>query len=120
MSHSRPPPYGVLRSPLPVNRQDWGGDFRDGFLGNVERLLGGTQWLKMGPEMNGRGMHEELREVLGELPASRTTQTGEGGRNANRADVCSDPGRSASPPKESRGRLFSGVAPWAQGRRLIL
>jgi len=56
MSHSRPPPYGALRSPLPVNRQDWGGDFRDGFLGNVERLLGGTQWLKMGPEMNGRGI----------------------------------------------------------------
>ena len=53
----------------------------------------------------------------GELPARRTTQTGEGGRNANRADVCADPGRSASVREESRGRLFSGVAPWAQGLR---
>src|SRR5580704_18602821 len=53
----------------------------------------------------------------GELPASRAAQTGEGGRNADRADVCPDPGRSASVPKESRGRLFSRVAPWAQGLR---
>jgi hypothetical protein len=52
----------------PMNRRDWGGDFRDGFLGNVEGLLGGTQWLKMGREMNGAGLHGELREVLEPLP----------------------------------------------------
>jgi len=40
-----------------------------------------------------------------------------GGRDADRADVCADLGRSASVPKESRGGLFSGVAPWAQGLR---
>src|SRR6267378_6979496 len=53
----------------------------------------------------------------GELPASRTAQTGEGGRNTNRADVCPDAGRSAAVPEESRGRLFSWVAPRAQGLR---
>src|SRR6266550_3278134 len=53
----------------------------------------------------------------GELPASRAAQTGEGGRDADRADVCADLGRSASVPEESRRRLFSGVAPWAQGLR---
>jgi hypothetical protein len=47
-----------------MNRQDWGGDFRDGFLGNVEHQLGGKQWLKMGPEMTGRGITRGLREVL--------------------------------------------------------
>jgi transposase len=82
----------------------------------------------------GAGLHAELREVLenqripgirgargenrqGELPASRTAQTGEGGRNADRSDLCSDPGRSASVPEESRGRRFSRVVPWAQGLR---
>jgi transposase len=39
------------------------------------------------------------------------------GRNADRADVCADAGRPASVPEESRGRLFSGVVPWAQGLR---
>src|SRR6267142_2843371 len=53
----------------------------------------------------------------GELPASRAAQTGEGGRNADRADVCPDSGRSVWLPKESRGRLFSRVAPWAPGPR---
>src|SRR6202162_1164028 len=53
----------------------------------------------------------------GELPASRAAQTGEGGRDTDRADVCPDLGRSASVPEESPGRLFSGVAPWAQGLR---
>src|SRR5207253_2414027 len=53
----------------------------------------------------------------GELPASRAAQTSEGGRDTDRADVCPDPGRSASVPEESRGRLFSRVAPWAQGLR---
>src|SRR5271167_273582 len=52
-----------------------------------------------------------------ELPASRTAQTSEGSRNADRADVRADPGRSASVPEESRGRLFSGVVPWAQRLR---
>jgi hypothetical protein len=56
-----------------------------------------------------RGPHGENRQ--GELTASRVAQTGEGGRNADRADVCADPGRSTSVPEESRGRLFSGVAP---------
>jgi transposase len=91
----------------------------------------------------GAGLPAELREVLepllkeieslneriqeyevrdgenrqGELPASRTAQTGEGGRNADRADVCPDAGRSAAVPEESRGRLFSGVAPRAPGLR---
>ena len=36
------------------------------------------------------------------------------GRNADRADVCADPGRSASVPEESRRRLLSGLRP---GRR---
>ena len=89
------------------------------------------------------GLHAELREVLEpllqeieslneriqeydermekiakeELPASRTAQAGEGSRNADRADVCADAGRSASLPEESRGRLFSRVVPWAQGLR---
>src|SRR5882724_4961927 len=62
-----------------------------------------------------RGPDGENRQ--GELPASRAAQTGEGGRNADRADVCPDSGRSISLPKESRGRLFSRVAPWAQGLR---
>ena len=62
-----------------------------------------------------RGAHGENRQ--GELSASRTAQTGEGGRNADRADVYPDPGRSASVPEESRGRLFSRVAPRTQGLR---
>src|ERR1700678_1291250 len=62
-----------------------------------------------------RGTDGENRQ--GELPASRVAQTGEGGRNADRADVCADPGRSASLPQESRRGLFSGVAPWAQRLR---
>src|SRR5215471_15954368 len=100
----------------------------------------------MGPEMNGceiapglaRGSgaaaqgnriteraHPGIRAADGEnrqreLPANRTTQTGERGRNANRADVYADPGRSTSLRKESRGRLFSAVASWAQGRGFIL
>src|SRR6266550_2817349 len=53
----------------------------------------------------------------GELPARRTAQTGEGGRNADRTDVCPDPRRPASVPEESRGRLFSRVTTWAQGLR---
>src|SRR5271165_6956747 len=60
-----------------------------------------------------RGADGENRQ--GKLPARRTAQTGEGSRNADRADVCSDAGRSASLPEESRGRLFSGVVPCAQG-----
>jgi transposase len=51
------------------------------------------------------------------LPTRRTAQTGEGSRNADRADVCADAGRSASLPEESRGGLFSRVVPWAQGLR---
>jgi len=62
-----------------------------------------------------RGADGENRQ--GELPARRTAQTGEGSRNADRADVCADAGRSASLPEESRGRLFSRVVPWAQGLR---
>ena len=58
---------------------------------------------------------EKIRQ--GELPASRAAQTGEGGRNADRADVCSDSRRPASVRKESRGRLFSRVKTWAQGLR---
>jgi transposase len=54
---------------------------------------------------------EKIRQ--GELPASRAAQTGEGGRNADRADVCSDSRRPASVRKESRGRLFSRVKPAA-------
>src|SRR5256884_5994845 len=53
----------------------------------------------------------------GELPARRTAQTGEGGRNADRADVCPDPRRPASVPEESRGGLFSRLTTWAQGLR---
>ena len=34
-------------------------------------------------------------------PANCAGQTGEGGRNTDRADVCLDPGRSVSVPKES-------------------
>ena len=49
--------------------------------------------------------------------SSPPTQTGEGGRNPNRADVCSDPGRSASPPKESRGDFVSGVDSKRAGSR---
>jgi hypothetical protein len=90
----------------------------------------------------GAGLHAELREVLEPLlkeieslneriqeyevrmekiaresyPQVELLKQ-EGGRNADRADVCADPGRSASVPEESRGRLFSGVAPWAQGLR---
>ncbi len=83
----------------------------------------------------GAGLPAELREVLepllkeieslnerikeydktdgenrqGELPARRTAQTGEGGRNADRADVYPDPGRSASlPPRVARWAVFSG------------
>src|SRR6202162_5689019 len=53
----------------------------------------------------------------GELHASRAAQTGEGGRNTDRADVCPDPRRPKSVPEESRGRLFSRVTTWAQGLR---
>src|SRR5208283_4067393 len=53
----------------------------------------------------------------GKLPTCRTAQAGEGSRNADRADVCADAGRPASVPEESRGGLFSGVVPWAQGFR---
>src|SRR5208283_372894 len=62
-----------------------------------------------------RGANGENRQ--GKLPARRITQTGEGSRNADRADVCADAGRPASVPEESRGRLFSRVVPWAQGLR---
>ena len=62
-----------------------------------------------------RGTDGENRQ--GKLPARRTAQTGEGSRNADRADVCADAGRSASLPEESRGGLFSRVVPWAQGLR---
>src|SRR4029077_15893206 len=62
-----------------------------------------------------RGADGENRQ--GKLPTRRTAQTGEGSRNADRADVCADAGRSASLPEESRGRLFSGVAPRTQGLR---
>src|SRR5205807_6445351 len=47
----------------------------------------------------------------GELPARRTAQTGEGGRNTNRAHVCPDDRRSASVPDESRAGLFSWCTP---------
>src|SRR6476660_128715 len=64
--------------------------------------------------LTGLLMEENRQE---ELPTRRTAQTGEGSRNADRADVCADAGRSASLPEESRGRLFSGVAPRTQGLR---
>src|SRR5271156_3606652 len=57
-----------------------------------------------------RGPDGENRQ--GELPASRAAQTSEGGRNADRADVCADPRRPAALPEESGRRLFSGVATW--------
>ena len=60
---------------------------------------------------------ESRRRRQGELPASRAAQTGEGGRNTNRAHVCPDDRRSASVPEESRGGLFSWVTTWAQGLR---
>ena len=56
-----------------------------------------------------RGADGENRQ--GKLPTRRTAQTGEGSRNADRADVCADAGRSASLPEESR---FLGLCP---GRR---
>ena len=89
----------------------------------------------MGPEMNGRGIapglapgsgaaaqrnrmteraHPGIRAAdgenrQGELPANRTTQTGERDRNANRADVYADPGRSTSLPKRvARSAVFCG------------
>src|SRR5205807_5296669 len=49
-----------------------------------------------------RGAGGENRQ--GKLPARRTAQTGEGSRNADRADLCSDPGLSAAVCEESRGR----------------
>ena len=60
--------------------------------------------------------HQAIRRTdgenrQGELPASRAAQTGEGGSDADRADVCPDLGRSASVRKQSRGRLFSGLRP---------
>ena len=126
-----------------MNRQDWGGDFRDGFLGNVEHQLGGKQWLKMGPEMTGRGItrgvargsgaaaqrnriteraHPGIRGAdgenrQGELPSSRTTQTGEGGRNANRADVCSELDDPHRFPKSREVGCFLGLRP---GRRDVV
>ena len=75
-----------------------------------------------GAAAQGNRITERAHPGIGqrELPANRTTQTGERGRNANRADVYADPGRSTSLRKESRGRLFSAVASWAQGRGFIL
>src|SRR2546430_4770391 len=52
---------------------------------------------------------EPVAYLKSELPARRTAQTGEGGRNTDRADVCPDPRRPAAVPEESRGGLFSWV-----------
>src|ERR1700720_322143 len=59
-----------------------------------------------------RRTDEENRR--GELPTSRVAQTGEGSRNADRPDLCPDDRGPVSIPKESRGRLFSGVTTWPQ------
>src|SRR5258706_13243897 len=63
--------------------------------------------------------HPGIRRTDGEnrrgsVPGSGLAQTGEGGGNPDRADLCPDDRRSVSIPKESRGRLFSGVATWPQ------
>jgi hypothetical protein len=76
-----------------------------------ETVISGRQWSYTVP------FAVRNKATQGKLPTSRTAQTGEGGRNADRADVCPDAGRSAAVPQESGGRLFSGVAPWAQGLR---
>ena len=91
----------------------------------------------------GAGLHAELREVLEPLmkeieslneriqeyevrvekiakenyPHVELLKQVKGVGDADRSDLCSDPGRSASVPEESRGRLFSGAAPRAQGLR---
>ena len=49
----------------------------------------------------------------GELPACELLKQVKG-QETQIADLCSDPGRSASVPEESRGRLFWGLRP---GRR---
>src|SRR5271156_5783011 len=48
----------------------------------------------------------------GSVPGSVRAPAGEGCRNADRADLYPDDRRPVSIPKESRGRLFSGVAAW--------
>ena len=53
----------------------------------------------------------------GSVPGSVLAQAGEGCRNADRADLCSDDRGSVSIPEEPRGRLFSGVATWPQELR---
>ena len=90
----------------------------------------------------GAGLHAELREVLEPLrkeveslneriqeyevrvekiakescpPVELLKQVK--GVGTQIALTCPDPGRSGSVPEESRGRLFSRVAPWAQRLR---
>src|SRR6266850_781304 len=66
--------------------------------------------------------HQGVRRTDGEnrqgsVPGSGLAQAGEGGGNPDRTDVCPDDRRPVSIRKESRGRLFSGVATWPEKLR---
>src|ERR1700676_1862168 len=63
--------------------------------------------------------HQGVRQTEGENPKGREpgsglAQASEGGGNPDRTDVCPHDRGSVSIPKESRGRLFSGVATWPE------
>src|SRR6266478_1765997 len=53
----------------------------------------------------------------GSVPGSVLAQAGEGGGNADRADLCPDDRRPTPVSEESRGRLFSGIATWPEELR---
>src|SRR5262247_1386865 len=51
------------------------------------------------------------------VSGNTASQTGKGGRRANRADLCADDRRPTSIPKEPRGRMLCGVATRAEELR---
>src|SRR4030088_2564209 len=66
--------------------------------------------------------HSGVRRTNGEnrqgrVPGSVLAPASEGGRKADRSDVCPDDRRPPPISEESRGRLFSGVATWPQELR---
>ncbi len=72
----------------------------------LDPLLGEIESLNERIKEYDRRMEKIAREGY---PASRAAQTGEGGRNTDRADLCSDPGRSASvSAKIAMSGVFSG------------
>jgi len=81
----------------------------------LEPLLQEVESLNEGIQEYDARMEKIARESYPQVELLKQVKGGRG--DADRADVCADLGRSASVPKESRGGLFSGVAPWAQGLR---